>query len=43
MPANPIRLGLALNYSVYFYEIKNDVGLACQHAQKAFDDANASI
>ncbi|CAL8096336.1 unnamed protein product [Calicophoron daubneyi] len=36
---NPIRLGLALNFSVFYYEIKNDPRLACSLAQKAFDDA----
>lgn len=40
---HPIRLGLALNYSVFFYEVKNDPGVACQLAKKAFDDAIADI
>ena len=40
MPAtHPIRLGLALNYSVYYYEIVNDAAKACELAKKAFDDA----
>jgi len=30
---NPIRLGLALNYSVYYYEIKNQPDKACQLAK----------
>ena len=34
---NPIRLGLALNYSVFFYEIRDDSKLACELAKKAFD------
>ena len=38
-PTHPIRLGLALNYSVFFYEIKNDPEEACQRAKNAFDDA----
>lgn len=38
-PTHPIRLGLALNYSVYFYEIMNDPDEACRLAQTAFDDA----
>ena len=40
---HPIRLGLALNYSVFHYEVKNDPGYACQLAKKAFDDAIADI
>ena len=40
---NPIRLGLALNYSVFYYEVKNDPSQACQLAKKAFDDAIADI
>lgn len=33
-PTHPIRLGLALNYSVFFYEIKNDAEKACNMAKK---------
>ncbi|THD22037.1 14-3-3 protein gamma subtype [Fasciola hepatica] len=36
---HPIRLGLALNYSVFYYEIENDSDKACALAKKAFDDA----
>jgi 14-3-3 protein epsilon len=36
---NPIRLGLALNYSVFYYEIKNDSNKACELAKGAFDEA----
>lgn len=36
---HPIRLGLALNYSVFYYEILNQPDLACQLAKKAFDNA----
>jgi len=32
-PTHPIRLGLALNYSVFFYEIKNTPDRACQLAK----------
>ena len=32
-PTHPIRLGLALNYSVFFYEIKNAPERACQLAK----------
>lgn len=40
---HPIRLGLALNYSVFYYEIKNNPERACQLAKKAFDDAIAEL
>lgn len=38
-PTHPIRLGLALNYSVCFYEILKDPKAACTLAKQAFDDA----
>jgi len=40
---DPIRLGLALNHSVFNYEILNDQGKACELAKKAFDDAIAEL
>lgn len=40
---NPIRLGLALNFSVFYYEIENDSKGACDLAKKAFDDAIAEL
>jgi len=44
LPAtHPIRLGLALNYSVCFYEIINDPKKACDLAKKAFDDAISKL
>jgi hypothetical protein len=36
---HPIRLGLALNLSVFHFEIMNDSTTACQVARTAFDDA----
>jgi 14-3-3 protein beta/theta/zeta len=42
-PTHPIRLGLALNYSVFFYEILNAPDKACQLAKQAFDDAIAEL
>jgi len=40
---NPIRLGLALNFSVFHYEVMNDPQKACQLAKQAFDEAIADI
>ena len=40
---NPIRLGLALNFSVFYYEVRNDPKQACQLAKQAFDDAITDI
>ncbi|XP_065840380.1 14-3-3 protein gamma-B-like [Oscarella lobularis] len=40
---HPIRLGLALNYSVFYYEIKNEQKKACEQAKMAFDDAIAEL
>ena len=42
-PTHPIRLGLALNFSVFFYEILNTPDKACQLAKQAFDDAIAEL
>ncbi|XP_040565252.1 14-3-3 protein zeta isoform X2 [Lepeophtheirus salmonis] len=42
-PTQPIRLGLALNFSVFFYEILNSPDRACHMAKQAFDDAIAEL
>ena len=42
-PTHPIRLGLALNYSVFYYEIYSSPDKACQLAKQAFDDAIAEL
>ncbi|WZH44488.1 Tyrosine 3-monooxygenase tryptophan 5-monooxygenase activation [Fusarium acuminatum] len=42
-PTHPIRLGLALNFSVFYYEILNAPDEACHLAKQAFDDAIAGM
>ncbi|XP_064612043.1 14-3-3 protein epsilon-like [Liolophura sinensis] len=42
-PTHPIRLGLALNFSVFYYEILNSPDRACRLAKSAFDDAIAEL
>ncbi|XP_041933001.1 14-3-3 protein beta/alpha-A-like [Alosa pseudoharengus] len=42
-PTHPIRLGLALNFSVFFYEILNSPEQACKLAKTAFDEAIAEL
>jgi len=39
LPTDPIRLGLALNFSVFYYEIMNNAGDAVTLAKSAFDTA----
>jgi len=38
-PTNPIRLGLALNFSVFYYEILESSNSAIELAKKAFDQS----
>jgi 14-3-3 protein epsilon len=38
-PADPVRLGVALNFSVFYHENLHSHDLACEIAKKAFDDA----
>lgn len=38
-PTHPVRLGLALNFSVFHYEIRKDPELGCKLAKEAFDAA----
>lgn len=40
---HPIRLGLALNFSVFYYEIMKQPDDACDLAKKAFDGAIAEL
>jgi len=40
---NPTRLSLALNHSVFLYEIKNDPASACVMAKNAFDAGIAEL
>merc|ERR1712060_735148 len=42
-PTHPIRLGLALNYSVFLYEVQTKQNEACTLAKQAFDDAIAEL
>ena len=38
-PTHPIMLGLALNFSVFYYEILNSPDRACSLAKQAFNEA----
>lgn len=40
---HPIRLGLALNFSVFYYEIYNSPDRACRLAKDAFDNSIAKL
>jgi len=41
--SNPIRLGLALNYSVFYYEVFNDHAKACEIAKETLDLAKKEL
>merc|ERR1711897_62430 len=40
---HPIRLGLALNYSVFLYEVLQNPDEACKMARTAFEDSIAEL
>merc|ERR1712014_488487 len=40
---HPIRLGLALNYSVFQYEVLSNPDQACKMAREAFENAIAEL
>ena len=40
---HPIRLGMALNFSVFYYEILNDKDKAVKLAKSAFDEAVSEL
>ena len=40
---NPIRLGLALNFSVFYYEVMNDHKKACELGESALSEALEKI
>merc|ERR1711959_371922 len=40
---HPIRLGLALNFSVFHYEVLSNPDEACKMARTAFEDAIAEL
>merc|ERR1712222_8147 len=40
---HPIRLGLALNFSVFQYEVLSNPEEACKMARQAFEDAIAEL
>ncbi|KAL1569674.1 hypothetical protein AAHA92_01124 [Salvia divinorum] len=42
-PTHPIRLGLALNFSVFYYEILNASEIACEMAKQACEEAIAEL
>jgi len=43
LTTHPIRLGLVLNFSVFYFEIMNQHAEACKLAKRAFDEAIAEL
>jgi len=44
LPVNhPVKLGLALNFSVFHYEVMSDTSKACELARSTFDEAIPTI
>jgi 14-3-3 protein epsilon len=41
--SNPIKLGLALNYSVFYYEVFNDQETACNIAKETLDQVKSDL
>lgn len=42
-PAHPLRLGIALNFSVFYYDVLHSLDRASQIARQAFDDAMTAL
>ena len=43
IPSDPIRLALALNFSIFYYEILSQPSRAVQLAKNAYDEAAAEL
>ena len=39
-PSHPIRLGLALNFSIFYHDLMSQPARACQLAKNAFDEVH---
>jgi len=42
-PTHPTRLGLALNFSVFYHDVRKSSERACHLAKHAFDEAIVSL